>query len=82
MVVGLGVGWWYLLAVRNPEAWYGLAKPWLGLDDLRFGVVGTVASAIAMVVVTLLTTAPDEETQRMVDEVRVPTGDTIIPSKA
>ncbi len=82
MVAGLGVGWWYLLAVRNPDAWYGLAQPWLGLDDLRFGVVGVTASAIAMVVVTLLTPAPDEETQRMVDEVRVPRGDTIIPSKA
>ena len=82
MVVGLGAGWWYLLAVRNPEAWYGLAKPWLGLDDLRFGIVGTVASAIAMIVVTLLTPEPDEATQRMVDEVRIPSGDTIIPSKA
>ncbi len=82
MVVGLGVGWWYLLAVRNPEAWYGLAKPWVGLDDLRFGIVGTIASAIAMIVVTLLTPEPDEATQRMVDEVRIPSGDTIIPSKA
>jgi cation/acetate symporter len=82
MVAGLGVGWWYLLAVRNPEAWYGLAQPWLGLDNLRFGVVGVAASLVAMVVVTLLTAAPDEETQRMVDEVRVPSGDTIIPSKA
>jgi cation/acetate symporter len=82
MVVGLGVGWWYLLAVRNPEAWYGLAQPWIGLDDLRFGIVGTLASLIAMVVVTLLTKPPSEEIQRMVDEVRIPSGDTIIPSKA
>ncbi|HSF79332.1 MAG TPA: sodium:solute symporter family protein [Steroidobacteraceae bacterium] len=82
MVIGLASGWWYLLAVRNPEAWYGLAKPWFGLDDLRFGIVGTSASAIAMIVVTLLTKEPDAETQRMVDEVRVPSGDTIIPSKA
>jgi cation/acetate symporter len=82
MVVGLGVGWWYLLAVRNPEAWYGLAQPWLGLDDLRFGIVGATSSLIAMVVVTLLTKEPSEEIQRMVDEVRIPHGDTIIPSKA
>jgi cation/acetate symporter len=32
--------------------------------------------------VTLLTPAPDEEIQRMVDEVRIPSGDTIISSKA
>jgi cation/acetate symporter len=82
MIVGLGTGWWYLLAVRNPEAWYGIAKPWIGLDDIRFGVVGVTASAIAMIVVTLLTKEPSEEIQRMVDEVRVPHGDTIIPSKA
>jgi cation/acetate symporter len=78
MLVGLGAGWWYLLAVRNPEAWYGIAKPWIGLTDLRFGIVGTTASLIAMVVVTLLTAAPDEETQRMVDEVRIPRGETIL----
>jgi cation/acetate symporter len=35
-----------------------------------------------MVVVTLLTPAPSEEIQRMVDDVRVPHGDTIISSKA
>ena len=78
MSVGLVVGWWYLLAVRNPNEWYGIAQPWLGLNDLRFGIVGITASLIAMVVVSLLTTAPDEETQRMVDEVRIPRGDTII----
>jgi cation/acetate symporter len=82
MVVGLGVGWWYLLAVRNPEAWYGISAPWIGLNDLRFGIVGTLASLIAMVVVTLMTKAPSEEIQRMVDEVRIPSGDTIISSKA
>ena len=82
MIIGLGTGWWYLLAVRNPDAWYGIAKPWIGLDDIRFGVVGVTASAIAMIVVTLLTPAPSEEVQRMVDDVRVPSGDTIIPSKA
>ena len=81
MLVGLFVGWWYLLAVRNPDAWYGLAQPWIGLNDLRFGIVGFTASLIAMVVVTLMFPAPDAETQAMVDEVRIPRGDTIISSK-
>ena len=76
MVVGLGVGWWYLIAVRS-----GMT-PWIGLDHLRFGIVGTAASLISMVVVSLLTPAPDEEIQRMVDEVRVPRGDTIIAAKS
>jgi cation/acetate symporter len=78
MLGGLVVGWWYLLAVRNPDAWYGISAPWLGLNDLRFGIVGIVASLVAMVVVTLLFPAPDEEIQRMVDEVRIPSGQTIL----
>lgn len=78
MVVGLGAGWWYLLAVRNPDAWYGIAQPWLGLNDLRFGIVGVTASLVAMVVVTLMFPAPDEETQAMIDELRIPSGKTIL----
>jgi cation/acetate symporter len=76
MVVGLGAGWWYLIAVRS-----GM-DPWFGLDHLRFGIVGALASLVSMVVVSLLTPAPDEEIQRMVDEVRIPRGDTIISSKS
>ncbi len=75
MAVGLAVGSWYLYQVK----FAGMA-PWIGLDDLRFGMVGAGASLIAMVVVTLLTAAPDEETQRMVDEIRIPKGETILGS--
>jgi cation/acetate symporter len=52
--------------------------PWIGLDHLRFGIVGMAASLIAMVVVTLLTPPPDAETQAMVDEVRIPKGRAIL----
>jgi len=55
-------------------------KPWWGMDHLRFGIVGATASLIAMVVVTLLTPAPDEETMKMVDEIRIPKGETILGS--
>jgi cation/acetate symporter len=75
MVVGFGVGTWYLYMVK----WGGMV-PWYGLDHLRFGIVGATASVIAMVVVSLLTEAPDAETQAMVDEVRIPKGDTILGS--
>ena len=73
MAVGLGVGSWYLYMVK----FAGMA-PWLGLDDLRFGIVGTAASLVAMVVVTLLTPAPDQEIQNMVDEIRIPKGETVL----
>ncbi len=76
MVIGLASGWGYLIAVRS-----GM-DPWFGLDHLRFGIVGASVSLVSMVVVSLMTPAPDEEIQRMVDEVRVPRGDTVIPSKA
>jgi cation/acetate symporter len=73
MAVGLGCGTAYLYMVK----WGGM-EPWLGLDHLRFGIVGAVASLVAMVVVTLLTKEPDAETQAMVDEVRIPKGGTIL----
>jgi cation/acetate symporter len=73
MLVGLAAGTWYLYAVK----WGGMV-PWWGMDDLRFGMVGAAASLVAMVVVTLLTPAPDKATQDMVDEVRIPKGQTIL----
>ena len=35
-------------------------------------------SLVAMVVVSLMTPEPDAETQAMVDETRIPTGDSIL----
>jgi cation/acetate symporter len=81
MVFGFVAGSLYLYLVNDwdgaGEA-YPLMAPWIGLDNLRFGMVGMAVSLVAMVVVTLMTPAPDEETQRMVDEVRIPTGPTIL----
>jgi cation/acetate symporter len=57
---------------------YTGGTPWIGIDHLRFGMIGMPVSLVAMVVVTLMTAEPDEETQRMVDEVRIPTGETIL----
>ncbi|MBX3678495.1 MAG: cation acetate symporter, partial [Rhodocyclaceae bacterium] len=75
MVLGLGSGWWYLYMVK----WGGM-KPWYGMDDLRFGMVGATVSLIAMVVVSLVTAPPDKETQDMVDEIRIPRGETYLSS--
>ena len=74
MIVGFVTGSAYLYYVQNGGTQI------LGLDGLRFGIVGMAASLVAMVVVTLLTPAPDEETQRMVEETRIPTGPTILGS--
>jgi len=73
MIVGFCTGSWYLYMVQ----WGGMT-PWIGIDHLRFGIIGTAASLIAMVAVTLMTKEPDAEIQKMVDDMRVPVGNTVI----
>ena len=73
MGVGLIAGTWYLYMVK----WGGMT-PWIGIDDLRFGIIGAAASLVAMVAVSLATKEPDAETQAMVDEVRIPKGQTVL----
>ena len=76
-VAGMGLGFLagsaYLYQVR-----FAGMEPWLGIDHLRFGIVGMAVSLVAMVVVSLLTEEPDAETQAMVDEIRVPGGATVL----
>jgi cation/acetate symporter len=73
MVGGFGAGSVYLYLVYNK-----IMEPWLGIDDIRFGIVGMAVSLVAMVVVSLATKEPSKEIQAMVDEVRVPSGKTIL----
>ncbi|MDP6918870.1 MAG: cation acetate symporter [Arenicellales bacterium] len=75
MFFGLLAGTWYLYMVK----WGGM-DPWLYIDHLRFGIIGASVSLVAMIVVSLATAEPDEETQRMVDEVRIPKGESVLSS--
>ncbi len=75
MIAGLASGTAYLIYVYpkfmgNPA--------WLGIDHLRFGIIGASVCLVVMVVVSLMTPEPDKATQNMVDEVRVPSGKTIL----
>ena len=72
MVCGFLAGTAYLYYV------YTGGSPWLGIDHLRFAIIGMPVSLVAMVVVSLLTPEPDAETQAMVDEVRDPSGKAIL----
>ena len=72
MLVGLGVGTWYLIHVRTG------GTPIWGVTQLTFGIHGALASLVSMIVVSLATKAPDAATQRMVDEVRIPSGRTVL----
>ena len=72
MLGGLAAGTWYLVWVRTGGSGF------LGITQLTFGIFGSAVSLVAMVVVSLMTQAPDAATQKMVDEVRVPSGKTIL----
>jgi cation/acetate symporter len=73
MLLGFLSGTWYLYMVR----WGGM-EPWLGIDHLRFGIIGCFVNLVVMIVVSLATEEPDEATQKMVDEVRIPKGETVL----
>ena len=51
---------------------------WLGIDHLRFGIIGASVCLVVMVIVSLMTKEPDSATQKMIDEVRVPSGRTVL----
>ena len=48
------------------------------VDHFQFAVIGMPISPISMVVVTLMTLAPDAEIQAMIDETRNSSGETVI----
>jgi cation/acetate symporter len=75
MLLGLGAGTAYLIYVA--PAFMGNA-PWMGIDHLRFGLIGAPICLVSMVVVSLMTPEPDAKTQAMVDDVRIPSGKTIL----
>ena len=69
MVGGFSAGAIYLYMVQ-----FGGMTPWLGIDGLRFGMIGMPVSLVLMIVVSLMTKEPDKETQDMVEEIRYPGG--------
>jgi cation/acetate symporter len=75
MAGGFLVGTWYLYMVQ----WGGMT-PWIGIDHLRFGMIGMPVSLVLMVVVSLMTPEPSAEIQAMVDEIRVPSGESVLGS--
>ena len=75
MAGGLISGTLYLIYVQNG------GEPILGLDGLRFGVVGMLVSLVLMVGVSLATEEPDEETKRMIDNIRIPRGRAVLAAE-
>ena len=81
ILTGIGSGLFYLLWVYpkfSNAIWGVVHEPWLGIDHLRFGMIGAPICLVVMVAVSLMTKEPDKATQDMVDETRIPTGKTVL----
>ncbi|MDP2241715.1 MAG: VC_2705 family sodium/solute symporter [Burkholderiales bacterium] len=90
MLVGLGVCLYYM-AVTYPflRDMIGITKPiaeymWFGLNPISAGVFGLPLGMLTIIIVSLLTPAPDKETQELVEHVRYPNlrGDTVVSEAA
>ncbi|MBK7743303.1 MAG: cation acetate symporter [Betaproteobacteria bacterium] len=78
MMAGLGVTFYYM-AVTQPwlRSVFGVTSPiadniWWGIQPISAGVWGVPLGFIVIIVVSLLTPAPDKETQDLVEHVRYP----------
>ena len=58
--------------------WGGVNTPFLGIDHLRFGLIGAPICLVVMVVVSLMTKEPSPSVQKMVEDTRIPTGKPIL----
>lgn len=67
MLTGLGVTLYYLVGVK----FLGMEK-WWGIGDGSAGVFGIPAGFLAMLLVSLLSAAPDASTRALVDHIRYP----------
>ena len=74
MIGGLGAGTAYLIYV-GPK--FMAMTPWLGIDHLRFGIIGAPVCLILMIVVSMMTYKDNAEAKAisdMLDDTRVPSG--------
>jgi cation/acetate symporter len=78
MLVGLGVCLYYMFTTYPFfRDMVGITRPiaeylWFGMNPISAGVFGLPASMITIIVVSLLTSAPDREVQELVEHVRYP----------
>jgi cation/acetate symporter len=74
MVIGLGVCMYYML--RTYKFFLDLGFPkmelWFSIQPISAGIFGVTAGIVSLVVVSLLTKQPDQETQNLVEHVRYP----------
>lgn len=76
MLAGAGVTFYYL-AINQPwlRSVFGVTRPielWFGIQPISAGVFGVPVAFAVLIVVSLLTRAPDAATQEFVEQVRYP----------
>ncbi|MBA3507613.1 MAG: cation acetate symporter [Betaproteobacteria bacterium] len=86
MIAGLGITFYYM-ATTQPwlRSVFGVTSPiadniWWGIQPISAGLWGVPLGFAVIIIVSLLTPAPDRETQELVEHVRYPniTGDTMV----
>jgi Na+(H+)/acetate symporter ActP len=55
----------------------GGGYPWFGVDGLTAGILGMPVSVLGAVTGSLLSPRPDQATLDIVDEMRIPNGETV-----
>jgi cation/acetate symporter len=83
MIAGLGITFYYMVTT---QPWlrgiFGVTSPvelWYGILPISAGVFGVPLGFAVIIIVSLLTPAPSEETQELVEHVRYPN---LVPGKA
>jgi cation/acetate symporter len=78
MVAGLGVTFYYMVTTQPwMRGIFGVTSPiadniWWGIQPISAGVFGVPLGFAVIVIVSLLTPAPDKKTQELVEHVRYP----------
>jgi len=87
MVSGLGVCLYYMMHTYPTFiSWFGTTPipKWFGLEPISAGMFGVPVGFLTILIVSMLTPAPDREVQEFVDHVRYPNikGDSIVTTGA
>ena len=85
MIAGLGITFYYMVTTQPwMRSVFGVTSPiadniWWGIQPISAGLWGVPLGFAVIIIVSLLTPAPDKETQELVEHVRYPNlaGDTV-----
>jgi cation/acetate symporter len=85
MIAGLGITFYYMVTT---QPWlrgvFGVTSPvelWFGIQPISAGLFGVPLGFAVIIIVSLLTPAPDKKTQELVEHVRYPNLDMVAPAR-